>query len=176
MAAAERVFADRGAAASTEEVARAAGVGVGTVFRHFPTKEALLRALIVERLRRLAADARDRAASPDAGEAFFDFFVAVVHGSGTKLELVDALAEMSVDGNAAVGPAAEEVIGEVTEAVTALLDRAQRAGTVRADIDVRDIIALLAGASQTSRYAVDTATRDRALAVVLDGLRARDAT
>jgi AcrR family transcriptional regulator len=172
MAAAETVFADRGTAASTEEIARAAGVGVGTVFRHFPTKEALLRELLVERLRRAAADARDHAASPDAGEAFFNFFAAVVDGSGTKLELVDALAEMGVDEDQAVAPVAEEV----TEAVAALLDRAQRAGAVRGDVGVRDVIALLAGASQTNRHAVDAVTRDRTLAVVLDGLRAPNAT
>jgi AcrR family transcriptional regulator len=163
MAAAERVFAERGTAASTEEVARAAGVGVGTVFRHFPSKEALLQALVVERLARVAAGAREHAASPDAGAAFFDFFAAVVRSSTTKLELVDALAELGVRPNEAVAPVAEELTG----AVAALLEQAQRAGTVRGDVGVGDVIALLAGASQARRYAAD----DRPLAVVLDGLR-----
>jgi AcrR family transcriptional regulator len=164
LAAAERVFAKRGTAASTEEVARAAGVGVGTVFRHFPSKEELLRALIVERLARVAADAREHTASSDAGAAFFDFFAAVVRGSATKLELVDALAELGVHPNEAVAPVAEEVTG----AVAALLEQAQRAGAVRRDVGVGDVIALLAGASQARRYAVE----DRPLAVILDGLRA----
>lgn len=166
LAAAERVFADRGTSASTEEVARAAGVGVGTVFRHFPSKEALLRALIIERLARVAADARDHAASSDPG-AFFDFFAAVVGDSATKLELVDALAELGVRQNDAVAPIAEEV----TSALAALLAQAQRDGAVRTDVAVGDVIALLAGASQARRYATD----DRPVAVILDGLRVASA-
>jgi AcrR family transcriptional regulator len=154
-------------AATTEEVARAAGVGVGTVFRHFPSKEALLRALVVERLARVAADARKRAASPDPGQAFFEFFAAVVRGSATKLELVDVLAQLGVQADEAVAPVAEEV----TAAVAALLKRAQRAGAVRRDIGAGDVIALVAGASQARRYLAE----DRALAVILDGLRAPSA-
>jgi AcrR family transcriptional regulator len=163
LAAAERVFAERGTTASTEEVARAAGVGVGTVFRHFPSKEALLRALVVERLARVAAEAREHAAGPDPGAAFFDFFAAVVRGSTTKLELVDALAELGVHPNEATAPAAEET----ASAVAALLTEAQRAGAVRRDVTAEDVIALLAGASQARRHAAD----DRPLAVILDGLR-----
>lgn len=165
LAAAERVFAERGTAASTEEVARAAGVGIGTVFRHFPTKEALLQALVVERLARVAADARERSASSDAGHAFFDFFTSTVRGSATKLELVDALAQLGVHPDEAIAPVAKEV----TAALAALLKRAQRAGAVRADVGVGDVIALLAGASQARRYAA----RDQPLAVILDGLRVR---
>lgn len=157
LAAAERVFAERGTAASTEEVARAAGVGIGTVFRHFPSKEALLQALVVERLARVAADARTHATSPDAGAAFFDFFAAVVRGSAAKLELVDALAELGVQPNEAVASVAEEV----TEPLAALLQQAQQAGTVRRDIEVRDVIALLAGASQAGRYAPDDRSSGR---------------
>src|SRR5215472_14876511 len=163
LAAAERVFAERGTTASTEEVARAAGVGVGTVFRHFPSKEALLRALIAERLARVAADARAHAAAADAGTAFFDFFAAAVHSSATKLELVDTLAELGVHPNEAIAPVAEEA----TSAVAALLKHAQQAGAVRTDIRVEDVIALLAGASQARRHASD----DRPLTVILDGLR-----
>ncbi|UAC01719.1 TetR/AcrR family transcriptional regulator [Dactylosporangium vinaceum] len=151
LAAAERVFAERGTAASTEEIARAAGVGVGTVFRHFPSKEALLQALVLERLVRVAADAREHARSSDAGAAFFDFFTTVVRGSATKLELVDALAELGIHPNETGAPIAEEV----TEAVATLLRQAQQAGAVRSDIGVSDVIALLAGASQARRYAPD---------------------
>ena len=163
LAAAERVFTERGTGASTEEVAREAGVGVGTVFRHFPSKEALLQALVVEHLDRVAADAREHATSSDPGPAFFDFFAAVVHDSATKLELVDALAELGINPNEAVAPIAEKV----TEALAALLHQAQQAGAVRGDIEVRDVIALLAGASHARRHASD----DQPLAVILDGLR-----
>ncbi|MFC8719060.1 TetR/AcrR family transcriptional regulator [Kitasatospora sp. NPDC057198] len=168
LAAAEQVFAERGTAASTEEVARAAGVGVGTVFRHFPTKEALLRALVLERLTRIAAEARAHAEAPDPGAAFFDFFAATVRGSASKLELVDALAELGVDQEETTAPVAAEVAG----ALAGLLHRAQQAGAVRADVTVGDVVALLAGASQARRHTPD----DRPLTVVLDGLRARAAT
>ncbi|MET7281594.1 helix-turn-helix domain-containing protein [Kribbella sp. NPDC005582] len=166
LAAAEQVFAQRGSSASTEEVARAAGVGVGTVFRHFPTKEALLQALIVQRLTRIAADAREQAASPDPA-AFFDFFAAVVGDSASKLELVDALAELGGDPTEAIAPVAEEL----TAAVAVLLEQAQQDGAVRKDVGVAHVIALLAGASQARRYAAD----ERPLAVILDGLRAPNA-
>ncbi|MFF4342201.1 helix-turn-helix domain-containing protein [Kitasatospora sp. NPDC001540] len=164
LAAAEQVFAERGTATSTEEVARAAGVGVGTVFRHFPTKEALLRALVLARLARIAAEARAHAAAPDPGAAFFDFFAATVRSSASKLELVDALAELGVHPNESVAP----VAAELTEAVAALLQRAQQAAAVRADVGVGDVVALLAGASQARRHTPG----DRPLTVVLDGLRA----
>lgn len=87
----------------------------------------------------------------------------MVRGSATKLDLVDALAEVGVRPNEAVAPVAKEVTG----AVATLLERAQRAGVVRRDVGVADGIALLAGASQARRYA----TEDRPLAVILDGLR-----
>ena len=124
---------------------------------------ALLQALVVQRLTRVAADAREHAASPDVGAAFFDFFAAVVRGSATKLELVDLLTELGVHPDQAVAPVADEL----TEALAALLRKAQQAGAVREDVQVRDVIALLAGASQARRHAPD----DRPLTVILDGLR-----
>jgi AcrR family transcriptional regulator len=84
LAAAEEVFAAEGVGAPTEAVARRAGVGIGTVFRHFPTKEALLEAVLVERLRGLAEHARAAAADPDAGGALFGFLEHVVTQSAAK--------------------------------------------------------------------------------------------
>jgi AcrR family transcriptional regulator len=165
--AAEAVFAARGTAASTEEVARTAGVGIGTLFRHFPTKEALLEAVYVARLRRLADEAVGLATAGDPGAAFFDYFRAVVDQSGSKSALADALAEAGVDARqsaAGTGPgfhAAFEV----------LLGRAQAAGAVRSDIGVADLIALLVGASRAVEQAGTEAVRARTIAVILDGLR-----
>jgi len=95
--AAEAVFAARGVSASTEEVARTAGVGVGTLFRHFPTKEALLEAVFRERLQRMAEGLRDLGAADDLGTAFFDFLSDAVAHSATKVALADALAEAGID-------------------------------------------------------------------------------
>src|SRR5689334_6744231 len=71
--AAGAVFAAEGVGAPTEAVAKRAGVGIGTVFRHFPTKEALLAAVLVERMRGLAEHARAAVAEDDAGAALFGF-------------------------------------------------------------------------------------------------------
>ncbi|KAA2256736.1 TetR/AcrR family transcriptional regulator [Solihabitans fulvus] len=161
---AERVFAAKGTSASTEEIAREAGVGVGTVFRHFPTKEALLEAVFVCRLRRLADEADALTSSTDPGTAFFTFFTGVVEQSATK----NALAEAGID----VQRVSSEVRAHVVRALGSLLAGAQEAGAVRDDIGVPELLALLIGASRTAEYASeDRAVQARALAIVLDGLR-----
>ena len=88
---AEEVFGRGGEAASTEEVARLAGVGIATVFRHFPTKAALLEAVLLERFGRLKARADALASADDAGEAFFAYFRHMVEDSATKITIGEAL-------------------------------------------------------------------------------------
>jgi AcrR family transcriptional regulator len=167
---AEAVFAARGAGVSTEEIAREAGVGVGTLFRHFPTKAALLQAVYVGRLERLAVEAEELLAGDRPGAAFFDFFTAVVDQAETKNAFADALAEAGVD----VGTASSETNGRLRTALAGLLDRAQQAGAVRSDVGVGELTALLVGASRAVAHAGDDRTvRDRVLTVLLDGLRAR---
>ncbi|GAA4639768.1 TetR/AcrR family transcriptional regulator [Actinoallomurus vinaceus] len=167
--AAEAVFAAHGTSVSTEEVARQAGVGIGTVFRHFPTKEALLEAVFVARLDRLAAEADALMGAEDPGEAFFAFFTQVVGHAATKNAFTAALAEAGVDVRATTA----ETGGELKRALGALLRRAQDAGAVRHDIGLPEVLALLVGASGAAeRVAGDAAVRERTLGVVLDGLRA----
>jgi AcrR family transcriptional regulator len=167
---AEAVFAANGASASTEEVARAAGVGVGTVFRHFPTKEALLEAVLAGRLRRLAAEATSLADAYDPGQTFFAFFTRVVEQSATKNAYVDALATAGVDVAGAVAPAAQEL----HQALETLLTRAQQANAVRNDVRIPDLIALLVGATRAFEHLrADPDAQARTLAIMLDGIRAR---
>ncbi len=166
--AAETVFASRGTSASTEAVAREAGVGIGTVFRHFPTKESLLEAVYIARLRRLAEEADALASVEDPGAAFFTFFTRVVGHAATKNAFSAALAEAGVD----VEQTAAEIGQELKRALGALLTAAQEAGAVRADIGLPEVLMLLVGASQAAeRVGADREVRDRALSVVLDGLR-----
>jgi AcrR family transcriptional regulator len=170
LAAAEAVFAAKGTAASTEEIARQAGVGIGTVFRHFPTKQALLEAVLVGRLQRLADEVDALAAAEDPGAALFSFFAGVVGQAATKLALVDALAAAGVEvvRHATSSPVGQELVG----ALGTLLTRAQRAGTVRADIGVAELIGLLVGTSRAVEQAGwDPKVQARILAVVFDGLR-----
>ena len=167
---AETLFAERGTAVSTEEVARAAGVGIGTVFRHFPTKTALLEAVFTGSLRRLAEEAEGLESTADPGGAFFGFFARIVRQSATKRAVADALAEAGGD----VGRAHAEVGADLRGALERLLRRAQQAGAVRDDIGVAEVMALLVGASGAAeRAGADPLVRDRALEVVMDGLRPR---
>jgi AcrR family transcriptional regulator len=80
--AADRVFALEGAAVSIDDVAREAGVGVGTIYRHFPTKEDLLQAVVISRVESLVDQARALAAADDATAAFFDFLSATPRARG----------------------------------------------------------------------------------------------
>ncbi|MCP2168289.1 transcriptional regulator, TetR family [Goodfellowiella coeruleoviolacea] len=192
------MFAAGGAAASTEEVAQRAGVGIATVFRHFPTKEALLQAIVVGRLRALAREADESGGDGDAGTAFFAFFRRVIGQAAARTAYLAALADtaladtaLSDTGPNDTGPndtassdtgpgrtpgggsAVDQAGQDLLRAVGALLGRAQRAGAVRADLRPAEVIALLVGAARAVEHAgCDTATRDRILDVVFTGLRA----
>ncbi len=89
---AQQVFAEEGLAVPIDEIARRAGVGVGTVYRHFPTKDALFQAIIVERLSGVGETARKLAQGPDAGRGFFAFFEHMVRDASLNKALFDALA------------------------------------------------------------------------------------
>jgi AcrR family transcriptional regulator len=164
---ADEVFGTGGEQASTEEVARLAGVGHATVFRHFPTKAALLEAVFVRRLERLRDQARALADAADPGRALFGFFAHTVADAASKLAIADALTE-------AGGQATDSTLrasDELRRAVGVLLRRAQQAGAVRDDIDLPDLYALLIGTSRAAAYAhLDDKVRDRAVAVIVDGL------
>jgi AcrR family transcriptional regulator len=165
---ADAVFAAKGVGASTEEIARAAGVGIGTVFRHFPTKEALLAAVFVGRLQRLADEAAARATAEDPAAALFGFLAYFAEQTATKNAFAEALAEAGVD----VDRATTAIKDDFRAALGTLLRRAQEAGAVRPDIGVTELIALLVGISRMAEFAgADPAVRDRTLAVVSDGLR-----
>jgi AcrR family transcriptional regulator len=165
---AEQVFADRGIGASTEEIARQAGVGIGTVFRHFPTKAALLEAVFVERLTRLGERAAALSQNEEPGPAFFTFVALVVDQAPSKNAFADALAAAGVDAQAV----ASGVSGEFAGAMTVLVRNAQQAGVVRPDIGVSELKAVLVGASRAvEQGGDDPAARAKILAVMLDGLR-----
>jgi AcrR family transcriptional regulator len=165
--AAEAVFAAKGTWASTEEVARTAGVGVGTLFRHFPTKENLLEAVYRERLRRMADAAREVGAASDLATAFFGFLADQVAHSGTKIAVADALAEAGID----VSTTSAVEGREVSAALGDLLVRAQKAGAVRPDVGLPELMALLVGASRAVEHAASDEVRARIVRIILDGLR-----
>jgi AcrR family transcriptional regulator len=169
LAVAEDVFARRGFAASTEDIARAAGVGIGTLFRHFPTKEALLEAVFVARLQHMTDDAQRLSSASDPGAAFAGFFGQIIGESRTKLPLAAALAAAGVD----LTSAAADTKRAFNAALERLLVRAQEAGAVRRDIGIRELLVLIVGASHAVQHAGgDPDLEAQAIRVVLDGLAA----
>ncbi|MEU4744608.1 helix-turn-helix domain-containing protein [Actinosynnema sp. NPDC023658] len=167
---AAEAFAAGGLTVPLDEIARRAGVGPGTLYRHFPTREALFEAVVQERLQRLVDAARTRHDAEHAGDALFEFMELLVAEAGPKKDLVDALTGAGVDVRARLAATAAELRTQVRR----LLVRAQLAHHVRADVTVADLMALISGILR-SHHAVDQpdhADPARALAVVRDGMRA----
>ncbi len=155
LAAAAEVFAEHGSKATTEEVAIRAGVAVGTVFRHFPTKDALLVAIMKESLQRLT----ERAAEA----TLFDFVSAVVDEAVRTRTVVAALAGPELD----VGDA----LRGLTDEIGRLLKQAKAAGEVRSAVRVDEVMALMTAAAQAAQqggWPVDL--RRRTLAIIFRGL------
>lgn len=164
---AESVFGEGGRSASTEEVARRAEVGIATVFRHFPTKAALVEAVLVRRFERLRGHAEALLDTADAGTAFYDFFSHLVADAATKIAIGEALADLTSDTDGAAFAASLEL----RRAFGALLRRAQQAGAVRADAELPEVYALLVATSRAANQAhLDEEVRTRMLAIIFDGL------
>lgn len=159
--AARAAFAASGFGVPLDEIAARAGVGPGTVYRHFPTKEALFQAVITAQIEDLAADARKRAESDDPGSAFFGFLARIAEGATTKRDLGDAIA---IPG---------ALRDELHAAVDLLLRRAQQTGAVRADVTTPELLVLLKGmlTAINDAPAGAAATPERLLAILSDGLR-----
>ena len=163
-----QTFAEQGLNVPIDEIARRAGVGAGTVYRHFPTKDDLYRAVVQDRITTIIGSGRALLGSGDPGEALFTFLRAMVLDWGaTDLGLVEALAGVGID----IASAMPDVESEFLEMLDDLLKAGQKAGAVRSDLGVRDVKALLTGASAMQAAYPDAA--ERATEVFLDGLRAR---
>jgi AcrR family transcriptional regulator len=167
--AAETVFTEKGTQVSTEEVAAKACVGIGTVFRHFPTKAALLEGVVLSKLRRLVDEAEALSAShEDPHAALFEFFSRMIAVHSSKRAFSDALAEAGVDMTSATA----EVKQELGRAIGKLLANAQRLGTVRKDVGVPELMALMSGAFHAAEHGTDcNETAGRVLGIIFDGLR-----
>lgn len=164
--AAEEVFARKGPGASTDEVARAAGVGVGTVFRHFPAKDDLLRAILDKRLEQMVEHAGNLAESGDASTALFAFFADMVEQAAAKKSIVDLLSASIPDASA------KKPLVDLEREVDRLLDRAKGAGAVRRDVGSAEIMALLEGVCRgVVEAGWDNELRTRTLDIIFAGLR-----
>ncbi len=159
--AARETFAKQGAEVPLDVIAEAAGVGPGTLHRHFPTKEALLAAVIADRLDDLA----DRAAGlgDDPGEDFFAFLRELVDSGRDNLALASALGGLP---NGLI----EESGERLSAALQLLLTAAQRAGGVRRDVDVAEVHAIITGVL-TTESRLSESRRGLGLQIAIDGLR-----
>jgi AcrR family transcriptional regulator len=145
---AHQVFETEGLAVPVDEVARRAGVGIGTVYRHFPTKEALFEAILVHRVEQLVAEAKALAEAEDAGAAFFGFYRSMIRRLVGNKALGEALSAAGRDLMEITATAGQEL----RAAQDQLLYRAQQAGAVRADITGDDLKAILVGIVATERH------------------------
>jgi AcrR family transcriptional regulator len=165
--AAEEVFAAEGLAVPIDEVARRAGVGIGTVYRHFPTKEALFEAIVVARLESLVDRAEELSTATDAGAALFAFVDDLVTLAVEKKDIHDELARAGVTSEQLGAPVKERL----TARVEVLLQRAQAAGAVRQDVTIVDITTLLMGTCMAAGQQGRPECTARLVAVICDGLR-----
>jgi AcrR family transcriptional regulator len=161
-----RTFAAEGLSVPIDEIARRAGVGAGTVYRHFPTKADLFRAVVEDRIRRIVEEGRALLAGEYPGEALFTFFRSMVLQWGaTDRGLAEALAGSGIDIETSLPEAEDDFLGMLSD----LLRAAQKAGTVRSDVSVPDLKAIVIGTQAMQAARPDAA--DRLTEVVLDGLR-----
>ena len=165
--AARAAFAESGGEAQMDQIAARAGVGVGTVYRHFPTKEALLAHMVEQRFAAFAEWAGEAAEEPDAWAAFASFLTRCLEHCASDLGTQHAL--MAGSGTDMAERAAERT--GLSARTEALIVRAQASGDLRADFSIEDIPVVMCGLS--SSMGVAAWDWRRFLAIVLDGLRAR---
>lgn len=161
-------FAADGLSVPLDEIARRAGVGPGTLYRHFPTKTELFEAVLHDRLERLADDAQALRHAEDPASALLDFISQLAAEAAPKRDLADALASDGTELNAALTATAARLRSEIGY----LLTRAQHGGAIRGDITTADLMALITGIITALRPRPgDHADPQRAIAVLRDGLR-----
>jgi AcrR family transcriptional regulator len=165
--AAESVFAAEGISVPVDLIAEKAGVGVGTLYRHFPTKEKLFEAVLTERLDAITADARARLDSDDPGAAFFGFLQHLVEESALKRDLIQALLGAGVEIELAVAPSKRKLEAAVGD----LLGVAQRAGAVRGDVSCEVVLSLVGATCIAADHGNAASFPAELLTIICDGLR-----
>jgi AcrR family transcriptional regulator len=145
LAAAEAVFGADGARGSTEDVAELAGVGIATVFRHFPTKEQLIEATLVRHFHRLDEQAIQLAGELDPDQALRQLLATMIETSATKLTLVSLVGE-----SGEIPPAVREAAETLRASMERILVRAKAAGAVQRDVTVDELFVLVRGLAQAA--------------------------
>ncbi|RGA06267.1 TetR/AcrR family transcriptional regulator [Microbispora triticiradicis] len=166
--AARAAVAETGVEVTAHEIARRAGVGIGTFYRRVSSREALLEAVLDEVFAEMADLAANAAADPDPWHGFETFAVSYVRLRAESCGIREAV-------GGACGPNLDPVLGRIQESVRLLVERAQEAGVMRSDVawqDVPFLLAAVATGPRTLRLRAGDEQWGRNLRVVLDGLRA----
>ena len=160
--AARTVFAERGIEATLDDIAREAGVGTGTAYRHFPNKKVIAAEILAEATQQIATDAEDALSIDDPWDAIAAFFENTAGRLAADRGLYQILAgQGDVDDKTRIWP-------HIVDGVTRLFDRAKEAGVIRADAEPEDAAVLFAMLGVT----FPNQAWPRYLALLLDGLRA----
>ncbi len=163
VAAARALFTERDTSAPLEDVAERAGVGIGTLYRHFPTRQALLEAVYVDEVEAMARAAADLAELLP-WDALSQWLHQYVGFAATKRALNEALMETDPDSNVLL-----TCRTAMKQAGSALVERAQRAGVVRADTNFTDVVRMVGAIAMVPTE--DPEQKERLLELALDGLR-----
>jgi AcrR family transcriptional regulator len=166
LAAAADEFAEHGLNASVADIARRAGVGKGTVFRHFATKDDLLAAIVLDRIDALNAVGERLLDAADPGAALLEFLTVAAH---QRQQLDLSFLQEAGELNAEV----TTVRAQMFHTVNMLVDRAREHGVVRADVTGTDVILLMCAPNYVISYVPDASPDlwQRYLAIIFDGLR-----
>ncbi len=169
--AAKAAFGDVGADVSLDEIARRAGVGIGTLYRHFPTRDAIVQAVYRREVRQLAGAAERLLAAMKPGEALHQWMRLFVDYIATKKVIASALASIVggvTDLYASSG-------AQITDAMSLLVARAAAAGDIRADVDPNDLLRALVGFTYGAAGPGWQASALRLIDILMDGLRPQPA-
>lgn len=164
--AAAEALAEHGPDVSVDEIARRAGVGHGTVFRRFPTKDALIAAVVCKQLAEFSAGIEELLERPDAGSAFEDFIWQAAELYARDRAIFESLPRCcEFDDVLAAKRGLDEIVGQ-------LAARAQEQGALRPDVEPGDVLVLVGSAIIGAAQTANGDAWRRYVAVVLDGLRA----
>ena len=159
-------FAAHGLDASVADIAKRAGVGKGTVFRHFPTKDDLIAAIVLERIGTLTEAGEHLLDTPDPGAALLEFLT-IAARARQQLDL------SFLQGAATLSPEATAAEDRLYRTIHALVDRARDHGAVRPDVTGTDVVLLMCAPNHVVGYLTDPPPDlwQRYLAIIFDGLR-----
>src|SRR3984893_247972 len=166
LVAAKAAFAEHGTDASLEDIARRAGVGIGTLYRHFPTRHGLVEAAFQDRFDALRAEAQYLRGSPSPADALATWLNALLVQADAFRGLAAPLAAILQDQESDLSSLCTAAL----DGGARLLARAQQSGAVRPDADFMDLVKLVGGIAVATERATDPDRADRILGLVMDGL------